>query len=289
MNSAPPKIYGLIGYPVKHSFSPAMHNAAFQFRHINAEYKLFEKKTEELETFLHSLSEQNIYGLNVTVPYKEKVLKFLDYLSIDAKAISAVNTIVREDNKLKGFNTDIDGFLYDLVNRNRFGVSNKKVALLGAGGAARAVSYALVKSEAKAKEIAIFDIDKNKSESVAAMIRDLSPKFKICVVDSIEELDIPNKDVLINATPVGLNDTDPCLVSEGMLHKGLFVYDLIYNPPETKLLTLAKKIGARTSNGLGMLYCQGARAFQHFTGIRFSAVMGIMRQALEKELNKCQK
>ncbi len=281
------KIFGLIGYPVKHSFSPAMHNAAFQFRHINAEYKLFEKKPEELKTFLHSLSEQNIYGLNVTVPYKEKVLKFLDYLSIDAKAIGAVNTIVREDNKLKGFNTDIDGFLYDLVNRNRFGVSNKRVALLGAGGAARAVSYALVKS--RAKGITVFDIDKNKSEGVAAMIRDLSPKFKIYVVNSIEELDIPNKDVLINATPVGLNDTDPCLVSEGTLHKGLFVYDLIYNPPETKLLALAKKIGARTSNGLGMLYCQGARAFQHFTGVRFNAVMGIMRQALQEELDKCRK
>lgn len=271
-----PEIYGLLGYPVKHSLSPIMHNAAFKTLKINAEYKLFEVEPKDLGYFLDSLEKKNILGLNITIPYKEKIL---DFVSIDSepfylRQIKAVNTIVKKDGIWMGFNTDIPGFSKHL--KENFNPLNKKVAILGAGGAARAVAYVLANSGAK--EIAIFDIDKTKSEDVANMIKGLFPNFQILPVENIQELDIKTKDLLINATPVGLKETDPCLLKEELLHNNLFVYDLIYNPPETKLLAQAKKIGAKTSNGLGMLLYQGALAFEIWT--QKIAPVEIMRKAL---------
>ncbi len=273
------RIYGLIGYPIKHSLSPAMHNAAFAALKINAEYKLFEVKPDNLENFLENLGREVISGLdpsfkgigwsilsglNVTVPYKEKVLDFvtLDIESFYLRQVKAINTIVKEGNIWKGFNTDIPGFSKHL--KENFNPEGKKVALLGAGGASRAVAYVLANS--RAKEIAIFDVDKNKSGAVSKMIKSLFSDFPIYAVGAIEELKIKDKDLLINATPVGLKESDPCLVKEEMLHKNLFVYDLIYNPAQTKLLKLAKEKGCRCSNGLGMLLYQGMLSFEIWTG-----------------------
>jgi len=276
-----PKIYGVLGYPVKHSFSPAMHNAAFSALKINAKYESFEVKPDDLEGFLEKLTERNIIGLNITVPYKEKMLDFasLDSESFYLRQIKAVNTIVIRNGEWKGFNTDIPGFSRHL--KENFDPANKKIAILGAGGGARAVAYILAQSNAK--EIAIFDIDEKKSKDIANLIRDLFPGFKIFHVENIKKLDIQNKDLLVNATPIGLKETDPCLVEEEMLHKNLFVYDLIYNPAETKLLTLAKHIGAKTANGLGMLLYQGMLSFKIWTGQ--DAPQDIMWQALQGELN----
>lgn len=279
---SPARIYGVLGWPAKHSLSPLMHNAAFRALKINAEYKIFEIKPEELHYFLDRIDRNNIYGLNVTVPYKEKILDFvkLDSESSYLRQIKALNTIVKKDGIWKGFNTDIPGFSRHL--KEVFDPSDKKVAILGAGGAGRAIAYVLAKI--RAKEIAIFDIEKSKATELTDMIKQLFPIFKILTVDSIEELDINHKDLLVNATPVGLKESDPCLVSAEMMHKDLFVYDLIYNPLETKLLAVAKKIGTKTSNGLGMLLYQGAISFEHFTGV--SAPIEIMRKALEEGVNK---
>jgi len=175
-----------------------------------------------------------------------------------------------------GFNTDIPGFSRHL--KEVFDPYDKKAAVLGAGGAARAVCYALVKSGAK--EIAIFDIDRSKSQGIAEMIKNLFPHFSISVVNSIEELNIKSRDLLINATPVGMKESDPCLVAQELLSENLFVYDLIYNAKQTKLLAQAQKAGAHTANGLGTLLYQGALSFEHFTGK--SAPVGIMRQALSQ-------
>lgn len=278
-------IFGLLGFPVKHSFSPAMHNAAFKYLKINARYGLFEKKPQELEDFLNSLARQNICGLNVTIPYKERVLDFveLDKESFYLREIRAVNTIVVEGGILKGFNTDIPGFSKHL--KEQIDPLNKKTAILGAGGAGRAVAYVLASS--KAKEIAIYDIDRKKSQGVVDLIKKVFLNFNIEAVGRIEDLNIKEKDLLVNATPIGMEKTDPYLVTEEMLYKDLFVYDLIYNPPQTKLLALAKKVGAKTSNGLGMLLYQGVLSFGHFTGV--DAPVEIMRQALTKELEKCRK
>jgi len=280
-----PLIFGLIGFPVKHSFSPAMHNAAFKALNINAEYKLFEIKPEDLEGFFLSLEGKGIHGLNVTVPYKEKVLDFveLDSESFYLKRIKAVNTIVIKNGIRKGFNTDIPGFRRDLAEKNGK-PENKRIAILGAGGAARAVAFAL--AEDKAKEIAIYDIDKNKSQNIVDLIKNLFPKLVIAVAETIEQLKIKEKDLLINTTPIGMKNTDHCLVAKEMLHENLFVYDLIYNPPKTKLLALAEKAHVKNSNGLGMLLYQGVLAFTHFTGK--NAPVEIMRQALMDEIKKCE-
>jgi len=276
-----PKIYGVLGYPVKHSFSPAMHNAAFSALKINAKYESFEVKPGELGDFLEKSAGRNIIGLNITVPYKEKILDFasLDPESNYLKQIKAVNTIVKIDGKWKGYNTDIAGFSRHL--KENFTPSGKKAAIIGAGGAARAVAYVL--ADSGAREIDIFDIDKNKTKDITCMIKSFFPNFKINAVDRIEGLNIKNKDLLVNATPIGLKETDPCLVEEEVLHKNLFVYDLIYNPAETKLLTLAKHISAKTANGLGMLLYQGMLSFKIWTGQ--DAPQEVMRQALQGELN----
>jgi shikimate dehydrogenase len=278
------KIYGLIGYPVKHSFSPAMHNAAFSHLKINAEYKLFELKPEELEDFLLSLDQRGISGLNVTIPYKEKVLGCLQWKSPEVRFTDAVNVIiVKENNYLEGWNTDGIGFQRHLTIDLKFDIAGKNVVIIGAGGAAKAVVYELAGK--KAKSVTIYDVDKDKSFKLADKIAKGHPGCNAISVNSIESLDIKNADLLINATPIGMKENDPCLISPEAFNSRIFVYDLIYNPSETKLLKLAREKGAGTSNGLGMLLYQGARAFQLWTEVKVAPVE-IMRKALTEAMNK---
>lgn len=284
-----PKIYGLVGYPLEHSFSPLMHNAAFKRLNISGEYRLFQKQPEELESFLINLEGENIYGVNVTIPYKEKVLG-LGFIEIDrtaryAREIKAINTIVRKGKDLKGFNTDIAGFLRHL-NKISVDPLNKRIALLGAGGAGKAVAYAVAKKGAR--EIAIFDLNRDRSENVVNMLEELFPDLNAVAVDEIEQLNIIDKDLLINATPVGLKEDDPCLIDEDVLHKDLFVYDLIYNPSPTKLLSLAESKGLRYSDGLGMLVYQGAFSFIYFTEthIPYVKIVEVMWGAIDEALKK---
>jgi shikimate dehydrogenase len=274
-----PKLYGLVGFPVKHSLSPCMHNAAFAALKIKAKYKLFELGAEQIEDFLNNLKKNNICGFNVTIPHKEKVLPYLDIKSPGVRGIGAVNTVVAKGGKLKGFNTDFLGLSRHLKELK---VKPKKVAIIGAGGAAKAVCFALGKS--RAEEICIYDIDSFKSLNLVSHFKDMFSKTKFSVVARIEELNLGSKDLLVNASPVGMHADDPCLIEDKMLHKDLFVYDLIYNPTETKLLAKAKKAGARFSNGLGMLLYQGVLSFEHFTGKR--APVEIMQAALEKGVKK---
>ena len=279
----PPKIYGLTGYPVKHSLSPIMHNATFKALGINAEYKLFEKRPEELGYFLHSLSKENIYGLNVTIPYKEVVLKYLQWKSPEVKFTDAVNVIIVKDkNYLEGWNTDGIGFHRHLTMDLKFNPLGKSVVVLGAGGAAKAIINQLARHGAK--NITIYDIDNDKSLNLAAKINKEFPKCNAIASDSIEKLDIKNADLLINATPIGMKGDDPCLVDPDSLHPSLLVYDLIYNPPETKILKLAKQKGAPISNGLGMLLYQGVRSFELWTGQK--APVEVMRKALREATSK---
>lgn len=282
MPHSPPKIYGLVGYPVKHSLSPAMHNAAFAHLKIDAGYKLFSLEEPELEDFFRNLTKNNIFGLNVTVPYKERVIPFLDSVFEEAKLIGAVNTVKVSAGKLEGFNTDGEGFFKHITEDLNFNPKGKTIAILGAGGAAKAVSVYL--SKPKPKVISIYDIDRIKLSALAGHLKSHFKEIKINPAGSIDELNIPKCDLLVNATPIGMKETDHCLVEEGLLHRNLLVYDLIYNPVETKLLRLAKEKGAKVSNGLGMLLYQGAAAFEIWTGQR--APVKVMRKALDEALNK---
>ena len=278
-----PRIYGLIGYPVSHSLSPQMHNAAFRTLKINAEYKLFALKPQELEKFLKTAALNNLFGLNVTIPYKETVIPFLDFVAPEAKLIKAVNTIKVNQDKLEGFNTDGKGFLRHLIEDLKFIPRDKIIAIIGAGGAARAISVYLGKE--KPKSIAIYDIDKSKT---TALINHLKNNFKdidFKMAPSVKELDILSCNLLINATPVGMKENDPELVDRNLIHRGLLVYDVIYNPCETKFLKLAREKGAHTSNGLGMLLYQGVDALELWLN-PIKAPVEIMRRALTEEAYK---
>lgn len=282
-------IYGLIGYPVRHSLSPVMHNAAFRALKINAEYRLFEVPKEKLKNFFlidnpvtdtkgEVFYRQDLRGFNVTVPHKESVLEYLQWSSPEVKFTQACNTIVIKDNNfLEGWNTDGLGFYEHLRHDLKFEISGSKAVILGAGGAAKAIIDQLARHNAK--EIAVYDIVKEKSISLVEKLRIEFPSCVANSLDAVDYLDLKNADILINATPLGMKEDDPELLNPEILHSRILVYDLIYNPPQTKLLKAAKRMGVRVSNGLGMLLYQGIRSFNIWTGKE--APIDVMRTALD--------
>ncbi len=277
-----PKIYGLLGWPVSHSRSPAMQTAAFKALNINAEYRLFAINPDDLDNFLKEILQKNISGLNITVPHKEKVLEFVkfDEKNLFLKEIKAVNTISYRDGSFYAYNTDIEGFSKSL--KENFDPLGKSVAVLGAGGAAKAVAFALAQD--KANQIVIWARDKNKSQGIVGIVKKFFPTTDIFCVDKINDLNIENKDLLVNTTSVGMKETDDLLIDSSKLSSQTFVFDLIYNPVETKLLQVAAKIGCKTSNGLMMLLYQGEAAFEIWTGQ--SAPHEVMKNALLEAMKK---
>jgi len=278
------QIYGLAGYPVKHSLSPKMHNAAFRHFGIDAEYRLFEVKPEELEGFLKGAAGKKIHGFNITVPHKEKAVPFLSRLSEEVRFIGAVNTVSVHKDKLGGFNTDYLGFTRHIKELR---LEPRRVAIIGAGGAAKAISFGLCLEAAKRGtgqlEIRIYDTDKTRSSELAKRLHLFFESQKFIASDSIDGLNLKNRDLLINASPIGMKSQDHCLLDKAALDKKTFIYDLIYNPPETKLLRAAKEKGCGYSNGLNMLLYQGAESFRIWTGKEGPEVTGIMRDALREE------
>ena len=282
-------IYGIIGSPLKHSLSPAMHNAAFKALKADAVYKLFPLEEEKLPAFFTELKQKDnlIFGLNVTIPYKEKVIQYMDSLAPLAEKIQAVNTIViNKKRELIGYNTDAPGFLAHLAELG-FNFNNKRVAILGAGGSARAIVSTLCLIPEHPLSVKIYN---RTPERAQELMDDLSTRFNTDIIETvqgIDDLDVELADLLINTTSIGLSEEDGSLVGEELLHTDLLVYDLIYNPPETALLKSAKKKGAKVSNGLGMLYYQGILAFQHWANIQLdSELKKVMREALERAVRE---
>ena len=262
------KITGLYGYPVEHTLSPLMHNAAFEYLGIDYCYLPFSVHPDSLKNAVDAIRALNLAGVNVTIPHKEAVIPCLDNVDEEALFIGAVNTIVNQEGKLTGYNTDGRGFMRSL-SENNISADNKKVLIVGAGGASRAISYYL--SE-KADTLYLFDTDKIKLEKLAS---DLSG-----VRDNITILhhtaDLSAFDVLINATPLGLKATDPLPLDVSALAAHQTVCDLIYKT--THLQSLALQKGCKTINGLGMLLWQGVLAFELWT--RTLPPVEIMRNAL---------
>ncbi|MFH0877395.1 MAG: shikimate dehydrogenase [Candidatus Omnitrophota bacterium] len=270
--------YGLIGYPVKHSFSGLMHNAAFTHYGMDAVYELFEVAPDRLEEFFKkTVGEKKLCGFNITVPHKEKAVFFLDgEKDKNVVMAQAVNTIrVEADGRLSGFNTDGEGFCRDLQEKGVV-VGGKNIALIGAGGGAKAVAIAL--AGLGPKRLLIFDLEASRSRSLVAILKEFYPQVAAWAVDDLNSLKIEEADLLINATPVGMKETDPLLVPDQLLRHKPFVYDLIYNPVETKLLKTAKAVGCRVANGLGMLLHQGCLAFEIWT--RKTAPTEVMQNVL---------
>jgi shikimate dehydrogenase len=275
-------IYGVLGFPSKHSLSPVMHNAAFKELKINAEYRIFEVPPQELEGFLKGLSKNNIAGINVTIPYKERVIPYLQKTSVEADLIGAVNTIKVSQDGLEGFNTDGEGFLRHISEVFDFDPRDKKIAILGAGGASKAVCVYLAKTGPK--RISVYDVNHEKVRGLIAHLVHCCKGPEFIEAGSIEELLIQEADLLVNATPIGMKESDPSLVDEKFLHNGLFVYDLIYHHPQTALLRSAREKGCLSSNGLGMLLYQGMLSFKIWTGK--NAPKEVMEEALLSTLKK---
>ncbi len=260
------KIVYLVGDPVEHSVSPQMHNLCYKELGLNFEYKLLKVSSIELEEKIKELKNPSVAGFNVTIPHKENIIKFLDYIDNSAKLIGAVNSVKNENGILKGFNTDSIGFIESLISDAKFMPNGKKILLIGAGGAAKAIAVALCKENIS--ELTIYDIDKEKA---AKLCENLKTNFdlKVYPLDSYEKINqaIINSDCIINASPIGMypkTDISP-IKEDAPFRHGQVLYDVVYNPKTTKLMKIASSKGAKTISGLGMLVRQGAAAFELFT------------------------
>ena len=243
------KKYLVIGNPINHSLSPKLHNYWLKKNDIEANYdkQLIEKKN--VQEIIEDLRSQKIEGLNVTVPFKSEVIKFLDVLSDEAQITNSVNTIYKENDKLIGHNTDIAGFEL-AIRYTKYNIEKKKVLILGAGGVAPSIVYALKKLNAS--EIFISNRTLKKAEEI-------KNKFKYLKV--LKWGDNYSFDMIINATSVGLNETDNINLNYENKGENQFFYDVIYNPSETNFLKEAKKRFHRTENGKMMFIYQAHQAF----------------------------
>ncbi|GAB6066110.1 shikimate dehydrogenase [Aquifex pyrophilus] len=246
------EVYGVIGYPVKHSLSPLFQNALLRWAGINGVYLAFEVEPERLKEAVEGFKAIKVKGINVTIPHKENIMNFLEEIDPVAEEIGAVNTVKFEEGKAKGFNTDWIGFikaLRMLIPEIR----GRRVLVLGAGGASKAVIYGLIKDGAK---VFLWNRTREKAKVLAE-------KFNIEAVERPEEV-IKDVDVIVNTTSVGLKEDDPPLFDYSLINSSHVVVDIIYR--ETKLIKRAKEVGAKCQDGLPMLLWQGIEAFRIWNG-----------------------
>ncbi len=272
-------VYGIFGYPVKHSLSPLMQNSAFSKKAIDAVYVPFEVPPENLKEAVEGVRALGIKGLNVTVPHKERIVEHLDYLSDEAELLGAVNTVKNENGELTGYNTDAEGFLRSLLEEG-VELEGKRALMFGAGGAARAVGYALLKGGVKFLNIVNRNFSRGKE--VGELLGKLGNVLVYPLKESTVEILLRKVDLIINTTSLGMKPDDPHLFDYSKIPSGVTVVDIIYNPPETPLLKAAREKGCKTVNGLGMLVHQGAVAFEIWTGEK--APVETMREVLKREL-----
>lgn len=263
------KLIGLIGHPIKHTYSPFIHNVASQMKDLNYIYLPFDVPPANLRNALRGMIALNIKGFNVTIPHKENIIQHLNNVSEEASMIGSVNTIVNDLGKLNGYNTDVDGILATLSPHKKELVG-KQVSVVGAGGAARAVIYTLIRyfkpkkiyiinrTEQRAEALKNYFIDKMKFTSIKT-----SELFPPTLVDIFK-----NSNLMVNTTSVGMfPDSDDSITTLGdSFTKGQIVFDLVYNPPKTKLLRLAESKGATILDGIKMLVHQAAKSFELWTG-----------------------
>ncbi|MCP4481936.1 MAG: shikimate dehydrogenase [bacterium] len=266
------KVLGLFGKPVTHSFSPVMHNAAIEYLSLNYAYLPFHIE-DDIKSAVHAIKSLNFRGVNVTVPYKESVIPFLDDLTSEAKSIGAVNTIINNQGRLIGDNTDGRGFIRSLKAGLNFDVKGKTILILGAGGAARAIAVSL--AFANAKKIIITDLKQAKAKSIA-ILDDKIEAIKASVSGDV----VRSVNLVVNATPVGMEDNNTP-IDLGLLVKSNIVYDIVYNR-KTSLFNYCQSKEIKVMNGLMMLLYQGVLAFEAWTGEKAPAL--IMKKVLIEQL-----
>lgn len=272
----------VLGYPVEHSLSPAMHHAAFRAAGLNAAYLPWSVPPARLEDAVRGLrAMENLLGVNVTVPHKQAIVSLVDGLTPEAEVLGAVNTILVQNGALVGDNTDGAGFLAALRDDLGVAPAGLTAAVLGAGGAARAVAFSLARAgvgrlyllnRTLARAVDLGDRVRSCVPACDVLAREYPPAWR---PDAVPEVRL-----LVNTTSVGLRASDPPLLDEAGLLSSTVVVDLIYRPAETPLLAAARRRGCRAVNGLGMLLHQGALAFERWTGR--PAPLDTMRTALER-------
>lgn len=282
MIGAETKLCCLIGHPVAHSLSPAMHNSAFTYLGLDYTYLAFDIKPENLEQAIRAITALNIAGANVTIPYKETVAALLDYLDPLAYEANAVNTIVNRDGVLWGHNTDIPGFL-NTLHKHHIELDGTRVALLGAGGASRAIAFALAKEGAR---LTILNRHPERALEIASHLRQKAVYPVEArglgygeLKDTLERVDL-----LVNATSVGMKPAqDESPIPPELIPPGITIVDLVYNPARTRLLVEGEKRGATTVSGLEVLLYQGALSFELWTGTK--APIEIMWSEIDQYLS----
>jgi len=276
------RVCAIIGDPVEHSLSPVMHNAAFKKLGLNLVYVAFTVTATELKTAVLGTRSLGLRGLNVTMPHKHAVMKYLDEVDATAKSIGAVNTVLCNKGKLIGYNTDGSGALIAL-QENGVDPKEKKLVILGAGGAAKAIAY---QASQDVEELVILNRTSDKAKKLAESLMNNGAKVKSGTLSSnVLKDELSTADILVNATSVGmLPDVGNSPVRSEFLRSDLCVMDIIYNPFETKLVADAKAAGAKVVSGIEMLIYQGAVAFEIWTN--YPAPVEVMRLAALDELKK---
>jgi len=273
----------VIGDPIEHTLSPIMHNAAFEALKLDFTYVAFRVKRGDVENAIRGVRALGIHGLSVTMPHKIAVMKYLDRVDDFAHVIGSVNTVLNKDGQLFGYNTDGVGAL-NALRENEVEPKGKKVVLLGAGGAAKAVAYALAQV---ADELVILN---RTAQSAVELANSLGKVLRKTVVSgelssAALEAHLSDADVLVNATSVGMKpNIDQIPVPSSLLKSDLALLDIIYDPVETNLAKEAKCVGAKVVSGVEMLIYQGAASFEIWTGLK--APVEVMRKAALKELQR---
>ncbi len=259
------KNYLVIGNPIEHSLSPKLHNFWIKKNKIDAIYSKQKLNDSEIGSLILKIKKKLIDGVNVTIPFKQKVIPFLDILSLEAESTQSVNTIYLENNKLVGHNTDIDGFSLS-VKKIDFEVTNKEALILGAGGVTPSIIYALNKMNVS--KITVTNRTREKAENLKKLFKNL---------DIIEWGSVTNFDIIINTTSVGLNTKDEIQLELPKEIKNKLFFDVIYNPQETNFLKKGKELGNKTENGKNMFIHQASAAFKIWHGVQPEINNDVMR------------
>jgi shikimate dehydrogenase len=273
------KILGIIGNPVRHSLSPVMQNAALRASGLNYIYVPFEVLPESLGAAVTGIKALGVAGFNVTIPFKSRIMQYLDELDDSADVAGAVNTVKNDCGRLIGYNTDGDGLIRSFANEFEFNVRGASIALIGAGGAARGAVAALCR--AGAGRIIIVNRTHERASELAAFMALRFPDTELSAVSEFKELEycLAKIDVLVNTTSLGMNGESLPFLRLSSLPRTARVYDMVYAPPVTPLLQEAGGLGLKGANGLGMLAAQGELAFAIWTGI--TPPVGLMKGVLD--------
>jgi shikimate dehydrogenase len=281
------ELIGLLGHPIKHSYSPFIQNYALEKMGVNCIYLAFDVPSENLKSSVNGVLALGLKGLNVTLPHKEKIIRFLDELSEEASIIGAVNTVVNDHGKLIGYNTDSNG-IFETLLPYKDKIFGSKVSVIGAGGSARAVIYTLLR-HFKPGEVNIINRTQQRADTLMnyfslKMRYDSFHTFELFPPDNVETLS--SSRLIVNATTIGMfPDVEDSITDiEESFNEDQIIFDLIYNPTKTNFLQMAEKQGAKVIGGMKMLISQAAKSFELWTGVEMPT--GEIARKLEEYISK---